>query len=222
MKAKAQRWKKMEGVKGKASRAYFTYIDPALDGWMVHTIPTLATEADRVKKRNGKPKVEPTVIVPDSSDPRGYRTHPVDVLEEPVELELPGPKELPDDEFKVKKGGKMKNIIRRLQNFRVRLPKKKERPVAIVDVKDMEDRLAEMEEAERRSRTPERSEQPPSPSPAVGTTPEKPQDAVPIEEPINAPPTVENAPRPRKRASPKAKAAKPRAKKAESVKEATE
>ena len=221
MKAKAQRWKRLDGVKGKASRAYFTYIDPALDGWMVHTIPTLATEADRVKKRNGKPKVEPTVIVPDSNDPRGYRTHPVDVLEEPVELELPGPKELPDDELKVKKGGKMKNIIRKLRNFRVRSPKK-ETPIVVEDISVMETRLAEMEEAERRSRTPERSEQPPSPSPAVGTTPEKPQDAVPdvIEEEV--PTEAVEAPKPRKRASPKAKTTKPRAKKAESVKEATE
>lgn len=219
MKAKAQRWKRLEGVKGKASRAYFTYIDPALDGWMVHTIPTLATEAERVKRRNGNPTVEPFVTIPDASDPRGYRTNPVKVADEPEDVPAVEPEPV---KVKQKKGGdRMKRLFKKLSGIRFRLPKKKERPIVVEDLTIMENRLAEMEEAERRSKAPERVEQPPTPSSEVGTPPEKPQDAVPVAKDEEVPETVENAPKPRKKVSSKPRTTKPRAKKAES-KEAVE
>lgn len=224
LKAKAERWKRLDGVKGKASRFYKTYFDPELDGWMVHTIPTLATEAARVKKKNAPPTVEPFVTIPDASDPRGYRTSPVKVAEEP--MDVPVVETEPVKANQKKGGDRMKRLMKKLQGIRLRLPRRKDAPIVLEDVSKMESRLAEMEEVERRSKAPERVEQPPTPSSEVGTPPEKPQDAVHDAKDEEVPSKAENATKPRKKASSKPRSTKPRAKKAvvpkEAVKEALE
>ena len=232
MKAKMRRWKHLEGIKGKASKTYFAYLDPPLDGWMVHTIPTLAAEAERVRRRNAKKNVEPTLIVPDENDPRGFASYPVNIGTEP-------PKETPevrsDDEqnkdLKKGKGGKMKSLVRKLHWFKARPPKKGQ-PIEVEDISIMERRLAEMEEVEQHPDAPERSERPPSPSPVAGTTLEMPMDVIPIEAPISEPQSieapisepqsVENAPNPRKTVSPRSKNGRPKKKKTDDDKEAVE
>ena len=210
-------WRFKDGLKGRMSTFYKTYIDPAPDGWMYRAVPTLDIEAERQKDKRKRRTFKPHVIIP-TDDGLGFIQADVEI--EGTKKEVP-PEAEPEIE-KVKKDGKM-NFIGRLRAKREakKVAPKTSETVPKEDYLELLKRLDKPEE-ERMSRTPERVYRSPTPSVEVGTTPEKPQDAVPIviEEEVLETPV--NAPKPRRKPSSKPRSTKPRAKKAESIKEVVE
>lgn len=224
VKIKMDEESRLNDMRGKMARTLKGVFDPDAPGLMLRAWPTMFEERKR-ERRGVRPfHMEPMAVVSDPEEPMGVRVYPLEIVGD----------EKPADEPFMKSENEMKDdtIIDEVPELNIigKIRHKMERKKAESTSKDvkMEALLAELErlKKERHPETPERSEQPPSPSPAVGTTPEKPQEAVPdvIEEEVPVKP--ENAPKPRKKASAKPKSTKPRAKREvvpkEAVKEVVE
>lgn len=224
VKIKMDEGSRKNGLRGKAARTFKAVFDPDAPGLMLRAWPTLFAERERERKKDRPFHMQPMAIVSDPGEPLGVRAYP-------LEIEGVGPDAPTDEPFimadvenaeknekPVEKEVLGLNIIGRFrQRIEMRRAEKKKPVDEIASLK------AELEKlkAERRPVAPERVEQPPTPSSEVGTPPEKPQDAVPVVEAVEAPPKAENATKPRKNASTKPKTSKPRPKKVES-KEAVE
>jgi hypothetical protein len=196
---------------GKKNDLLLALTDPHIDGLLIRPCPTVLSAYESAKEPKERMDRRPKALIPNDESPTGYDEIPAKLLEETVAE--PEALDLKEPVVKMNIISKIRHRLERKK--KVKTPSKDER---------IESLVAELErlKKEQRPETPERSEQSPSPSPAVGTTPEKPQDAVPVVIEEEVPKTVENAPKPRKKASAKPKSTKPRAKKAESVKEAAE
>lgn len=79
MRRKMENWKYKDGLKGRMSRFYKTFIDPDMDGLMVRPWPTLFAERRREKNKLDGGKVQPVVIMPDAGSPGGFREYRLDV-----------------------------------------------------------------------------------------------------------------------------------------------
>jgi hypothetical protein len=223
LKIKTDEYSRMNGLKGKMARTLKAVFDPDASGLMLRAWPTMFAERERERRKNRPFHMDPIAVVSDPQEPMGVRVYPLEIVGDEAPKSVNEPfifsTSEPEKDSVVADGVPKLNIIGKIRQKMEMKKAAKETPVDEIAMLRAE---LERLKKERHPETPERSEQPPSPSPAVGTTPEKPQDAVPVVVEEEAPTEVVEASKPRKKPAAKPKSAKPRAKKAEIVKEATE